>query len=116
MKSWFLRLIAVFMAFVLCVAISACGKDDAGEENSLAPGQTASGEVDSFSTGNSTPLEPVLPPDEESDVQPVGGGGDTPDTLPNVSATQGNRAALHPTRQHSKTIRRQSRRNQNPVR
>lgn len=77
MKSWFLRLIAVFMAFVLCVAISACGKDDAGEENSLAPGQTASGEVDSFSTGNSTPLEPVLPPDEESDVQPVGGGGDT---------------------------------------
>ena len=32
MKSWFLRLIAVFMAFVLCVAISACGKDDAGEE------------------------------------------------------------------------------------
>lgn len=40
MKSWFLRLIAVFMAFVLCVAISACGKDDAGEENSLAPGQT----------------------------------------------------------------------------
>ena len=109
MKSWFLRLIAVFMAFVLCVAISACGKDDAGEENSLAPGQTASGEVDSFSTGNSTPLEPVLPPDEESDVQPVGGGGDTPDTLPN-------QAALNPTRQHSKTIRRQSRRNQNPVR
>ena len=115
MKSWFLRLIAVFMAFVLCVAISACGKDDAGEENSLAPGQTASGEVDSFSTGNSTPLEPVLPPDEESDVQPVGGGGDTPDTQMCL-LRRGNQAALHPTRQHSKTIRRQSRRNQNPVR
>ena len=106
MKSWFLRLIAVFMAFVLCVAISACGKDDAGEENSLAPGQTASGEVDSFSTGNSTPLEPVLPPDEESDVQPVGGGGDTPDTLPNVSATQGkpgSTASNKATQQNNKT-------------
>ena len=106
MKSWFLRLIAVFMAFVLCVAISACGKDDAGEVNSLAPGQTASGEVDSFSTGNSTPLEPVLPPDEESDVQPVGGGGDTPDTLPNVSATQGkpgSTASNKATQQNNKT-------------
>ena len=100
MKSWFLRLIAVFMAFVLCVAISACGKDDAGEENSLAPGQTASGEVDSFSTGNSTPLEPgtrLIP-------------------CQMCLLRRGNQAALHPTRQHSKTIRRQSRRNQNPVR
>mgnify|MGYP000783096739 FL=1 len=106
MKSWFLRLTAVFMAVVLCVAISACGKDDAGEENSLAPGQTASGEVDSVSTGNSTPLEPVLPPDEESDVQPVGGGDDTPDTLPNVSATQGkpgSTASNKATQQNNKT-------------
>ena len=90
MKSWFLRITAVFMAVILCVAMSACGKDDAGEESSSAFGQAASGEGNSTFAGNSTPVDPILPPDAESIAQPVGGGGDdTPGTLPNVSVTQG---------------------------
>lgn len=90
MKSCFLRITAVFMAVILCVAMSACGKDDAGEESSSAFGQAASGEGNSTFAGNSTPVDPILPPDAESIAQPVGGGGDdTPGTLPNVSVTQG---------------------------
>ena len=90
MKSWFLRITAVFMAVILCVAMSACGQDDAGEESSSAFGQAASGEGNSTFAGNSTPVDPILPPDAESIAQPVGGGGDdTPGTLPNVSVTQG---------------------------
>ena len=78
------------MAVILCVAMSACGKDDAGEESSSAFGQAASGEGNSTFAGNSTPVDPILPPDAESIAQPVGGGGDdTPGTLPNVSVTQG---------------------------
>ena len=90
MKSCFLRITAVFMAVILCVAMSAGGKDDAGEESSSAFGQAASGEGNSTFAGNSTPVDPILPPDAESIAQPVGGGGDdTPGTLPNVSVTQG---------------------------
>ena len=90
MKSCFLRITAVFMAVILCVAMAACGKDDAGEESSSAFGQAASGEGNSTFAGNSTPVDPILPPDAESIAQPVGGGGDdTPGTLPNVSVTQG---------------------------
>lgn len=89
MKSWFLRITAILMAVILCIAASACGKDDEDErDSSLEPGQTASGGSNSPVAGNSESAEPVLPPDEES-VQPVGGGIDMPGTLPNVSVTQG---------------------------
>ena len=103
MKSWFLRITAVFMAVILCVAMSACGKDDAGEESSSAFGQAASGEGNSTFAGNSTPVDPILPPDAESIAQPVGGGGD--DT-PNVSVTQGkpgSTASNKATQQNNKT-------------
>lgn len=89
MKSWFLRITAILMAVILCIAVSACGKDDEDErDSSLEPGQTASEGSNSPVAGNSKPAEPVLPPDEES-VQPVGGGVDMPGTLPSLFVTQG---------------------------
>lgn len=106
MKSWFLRITAVFMAVILCFAMSACGKGDAEEESSSVPGQTAPGEENSASAGHSTPVDPILPPDAESGVQPVGGGDDdTPGTLPTVSATQGKpgSTAGKTTQQNNKT-------------
>lgn len=89
MKSWFLRITAILMAVILCIAVSACGKDDEDErDSSLEPGQTASEGSNSPVAGNSKPAEPVLPPDEES-VQPVDGGVDMPGTLPSLFVTQG---------------------------
>lgn len=76
MKAFFGRILAVTMAFCLCVSLAACGGGTQGESGnpSVSSGESQSGAA---SDSNTASEEPLLPPDTSESALPVGGGGVT---------------------------------------